>query len=120
MVRRLAFSLVVLALAGFLFFPRACSEVERQPITVQADRITITNLTGAAWSDVDVWLNDHYRGQVRQLAVGQQLDIPIRRMVAGRGQYFDPAKQSPYGVEVVATRADGKPVRLVWGQGRRR
>ncbi len=120
MVRRLGFSLVVMALVGYLFFPRACSEVEKQPIIVQADRITIMNMTGTAWSGVEVWLNDHYRGQVAGLAVGQRLDIPIRRIVAGRGQNFDPAKQAPYGVEVTATGATGEPVRITWGKGRRR
>ena len=87
---------------------------------VEGSRVTVTNTTETAWTDVEIWLNDYYRGQVPQLAPGQRLDIPIRRFVAGFGQNFDPAKQAPYGLELTAKGADGKPVVLTWGQGRRR
>jgi hypothetical protein len=40
--------------------------------------------------------------------------------IAGFGQRFDAKKQVPFGVEVDARGADGKPVRLIWGKGRRR
>jgi hypothetical protein len=120
MVRRVVFSVLVLCVLGFLFFPRACSDVEPQSIIVQADRVTVINTTDAAWSDVEVWLNDHYRGQARELAAGQRLDMPVRRFVAGFGRNFDPAQQAPYGVEVTATGANGEPVRILWGKGRRR
>jgi hypothetical protein len=120
MVRRVVYSLLVLGVLGFLFFPRAGSDVEKQSIIVQGDRITVINTTDVGWSDVEVWLNDHYRGQERELARGQRLDMPIRRFVAGFGQTFDPAKQAPYGIEVTAKAANGEAVRLSWGKGRRR
>jgi hypothetical protein len=120
MVRRVVFSVVVLCVLEVLFFPWACSDVEKQSIVVQSDRITVVNTTDSAWSDVEVWLNDHYRGQVRALAAGQRLEMPIRRFVAGFGQNFDPAKQAPYGIEVTARGPNGEPVRISWGRGRRR
>lgn len=107
-------------LAGTLVALAACRAEERNPIVVAPDRITVINMTDTAWREVDVWLNDHYRAQARDLAPGQRLDVPIGVFVAGFGQRFDAKKQAPFGVEVTASGADGRPVRLVWGKGRRR
>jgi len=117
---RLLLSVIAIGVAAAVFYPRACSDVEVEAIVVEGGRVTVTNKTGTDWSDVEVWLNDHYRGQLRSLVAGQRLDIPIRTFVAGYGQNFDPRKQAPYGVEVTAKASDGTPVRLTWGQGRRR
>jgi hypothetical protein len=109
-----------LMLAGLLLVVAACQGEERHPIVVTSERITVTNMTDTAWSDVEVWLNDHYRVQVRDVAVGQRLDVPIGVFIAGFGQRFDAKKQIPSGVEVDAKGANGTPIRLIWGKGRRR
>jgi hypothetical protein len=98
----------------------ACSEDEKHPIIIQPDRITIINTTDTPWADVEVWLNDHYRVQAPRLEVGQRLDLPLRIFIAGFGQYFDPKKQVPFGIEVSAKGAGDTPVKLIWGKGRRR
>jgi hypothetical protein len=107
-------------LAGLLLGVSACTSEEPRPIRVATDRITVINLTDTAWRDVEVWLNDHYRVQARELAAGQRLDVPLTVFIAGFGQRFDPKKQIPFGIEVDAMGADGKPVKVVWGKGRRR
>jgi hypothetical protein len=106
--------------AGVLVGTPACSKEEPNPVRVGTDRVTVINLTDTAWRDVDVWLNDHYRGQARDLAPGQRLEMPLRNFVAAFGQHFDPKKQIPSGIEVDAVAANGKPVKIVWGKGRRR
>jgi hypothetical protein len=120
MVRRLIFSVLVAVILGILLYPRASSDVEQHSIVVQADRVSVINLTDTEWSDVEVWLNDRYRVQAPGLAAGQRLDIPIGVFVGGWDRRFDPKRQSPYGLEVTAKGADGKPVRVTWGTGRRR
>ncbi len=110
----------VLLLLVLLGLSAACSEEEKPPIIVQRDRISVINMTDTSWSGVEVWLNDYYRAEAPQLAAGQRLDVPIGVFVAGFGQRFDPKTQSPFGVEVLARGADGKPVKLTWGEGRRR
>jgi len=106
-----------LLLTGLLVVS-ACGGEEPQPIVVASGRISVTNMTDTAWTDVEVWLNDYYRGQAPALAVGQRLDMPIDRFVAGYGQRFNPKKQSPYGVQVNARGANGKPIRIIWGKAR--
>jgi hypothetical protein len=105
---------------GLLLGGLACTGEEPRPIRVGSDRITVINVTDTAWRDVDVWLNDHYRVQAPGLAPGQRLEVSLRVFVAGFGQQFDPKKQVPFGIEVDAVGADGKPVKVVWGKGRRR
>jgi hypothetical protein len=112
--------LQVVLLMGLVAGLAACSDDEKHPILVESGRISVINTTDTPWTDVEVWLNDHYRVQADRLAVGQRLDIPIGVFIAGFGQRFDPKKQSPFGVEVSAKGADGKPVVLRWGKGRRR
>jgi hypothetical protein len=115
MGRLLAGVLVIGALTGVL----ACNKEEPNPVRVGTDRVTVINVTGTAWRNVDVWLNDHYRAQARDLAPGQRLEIPLSVFVAGFGQRFDSKKQIPSGIEVDAVAADGSPVKVVWGKGRR-
>jgi hypothetical protein len=114
---RLLSALLLFSVLGLL---AACSEEEKHPLIVAQDHITVINMTDTAWSDVEVWLNDHYRVQAPELKVGQRLDVPIGVFIAGFGQRFDPKKQVPFGIEVTAKDVDGKPVRLTWGKGRRR
>jgi hypothetical protein len=107
-------------LAVLVLIVGSCAGEERNPIMVGTDRITVINLTATGWRDVEVWLNDHYRVQAPELAAGGRLEIPMGVFVAAFGQRFDTKKQIPFGVEVSAMGANGKPVKLIWGKGRRR
>ena len=72
------------------------------------------------WSNVEIWVNDHYRVTASSLAAGGRLQVPLDAFVAGFGQRFDARKQRIFGIEVTATDSGGKPVKLVTGSGRRR
>jgi hypothetical protein len=97
----------------------ACEE-PRDAIVVAENRITIENQTRQRWTQVEVWLNDHYRVVAPALEAGGRLDVPLDTFVAGYGQRFDRRRQSPFGIEVTARTESGAEVRLVWGKGRRR
>jgi hypothetical protein len=104
---------VVIALAA-----PACGE-ERDPIQVEGAIVTVTNSSSDEWQDVEVWVNDHYRATADSVPAGGRLDVPLRNMVTGFGQRYDPRRQPVSGIEVTA-RSTGGDVRLVWGAGRRR
>ena len=111
---------VALLVLGAMLQTRYCRVDRRQAILVEEHRMVVTNLTGAAWSDVEVWLNDYYRAQADALAPGQRLEVPLNVFVAGYGQRFDRRRQAVAGIEVTARGADGSRVALTWGRGRRR
>jgi hypothetical protein len=107
------------AIAGLL--PLAgCRTPPPEPITFADRSIVVENLTKDEWQNVEVWLNDHYRVTKFRMPPGERFNIPLRAFVAGFGQRFDPVRQSIRGIEVTATVHGGKPVKLVWGTGRRR
>lgn len=82
--------------------------------------MSVENQTGERWTDIEVWMNDHYRVTARGLEPGGRLVVPLDAFVAGFGQRFDRRRQAVFGIEVTARAASGRDVRLVWGKGRRR
>ncbi len=89
---------------------------ETAPPVVVADRVVMVhNQTSERWTDVRVWLNDHYLAGTPVLEPDGRLTVPQRDFVAGMGQKFDPSRQNPYGVLVTAKSAAGD-VKLVWGK----
>jgi hypothetical protein len=111
-----AFVLVTAAmLAG------GCAETLDPLLVSSAERrITVTNTSDEEWRDIEVWVNHHYRAVAASLGPKGRMTAPLGSFVAGFGQRFDPAKQTVVGVEVTATTASGKPVKLTWGEGRKR
>jgi hypothetical protein len=109
----------VTAVVAALALP-ACRKAPPEPITFVDRAIVVENLTADEWQNVEVWLNDHYRVTRSRMPPGERFSIPFSAFVAGFGQRFDAARQPIRGVEVNATAPGGKPVRVVWGAGRRR
>lgn len=97
----------------------ACRE-QGLAIEVQDRAVQVRNQSGEAWSNVEVWLNDHYRVTTRLLEAGGRLEIPLDTFVAAYGRRFDRRRQAPFGIEVTARTASGEDVTLSWGKGRRR
>ena len=113
------------ALAFALLLPllpasSACSQSGRPVITTQESTVTVENQTAENWTNLEVWLNDHYRVTARTLDAGGRLTVPLDAFVAGYGQRFDRRRQTPFGIEVTARTSSGREVTFVWGKGRRR
>ena len=106
------------ALAALFGVAAACGHA-KDPIIVAGGAISIENQTSEDWKNVEVWINDHFRGSADSLPAHGRLRAPLNSFVAGFDQRFDRTRQSVFGVEVTARTASGRPVRLVWGSGRR-
>jgi hypothetical protein len=85
------------------------------PIVVEERQVKVHNQTGDRWSDVRIWLNDHFVAGTPVLEPDGRFAVQQRDFIAGMGQRFDPSRQSPYGVLLTA-RSDKGEVRLVWGR----
>lgn len=96
----------------------ACSGPPER-LSIEDRTITVVNDSGEAWNGVEIWVNDHYRVTRGTIAAGERFIVPLETFVAGFGQRFD-AAQHVSGIELTATDASGDPVRLTWGEGRRR
>jgi len=111
-VRHAEAALCLLVLAA------ACTE-RRDPITLEEGVISIENQTRSEWRDVRVVVNDYFGGTVPLLAPGARMNAVLSNMQTGLGQRFDRSRMSVYKIEVTATDADGRPVKLTWGEDRR-
>ncbi len=116
-VARVRALLLGVGLAGVV----ACSSSEPPPvIRVRDTDIVVQNQTQAVWSNIEVWVNDHFRGVAPSLQAGQQLVVPLGSLQAAFGQAFDRKRQPVFGVLVTARASDGSAVRVTWGKVRRR
>lgn len=91
-----------------------CRREKPVPIAVEDRVVKVHNLTPDRWTDVRIWLNDHYLAGTSVLEPDGRITVQQRDFVAGLGQKFDPSRQSPYGVLVTAKSQSGD-VRLIWG-----
>jgi hypothetical protein len=107
-------AVAALALAGVIA-AAACSGDKPEPIVVGDRVVKVHNETSERWTDVRIWLNDHYVAGTPVLEPDGRITVQQRDFIAGLGQKFDPSRQSPYGVLVTAKSPSGD-VRLVWGK----
>lgn len=91
----------------------ACTE-RRDPIILDEGIIAVENQTNSEWKDVRVVVNDYFGGSVPSLAPGARLNAMLSNMQTGFGQRFDRGRMSVRKIEVTATDASGKPVKLTW------
>jgi hypothetical protein len=104
--------------AAFVFAAAAACSEAQEPIVVEEGSIVVQNLTGSDWKQVIVVVNDHYTGGTPFLAAGGRLNAPLSQFQTGLGYKYDRGRMSVYKVEVTATDAAGKPVKLLWGKDR--
>jgi hypothetical protein len=112
MLRRLARTFALLCvLAGA---ESACRRETPPPIVVEERQVKVHNQSGERWSDVRIWLNDHFVAGTPVLEPDGRFIVQQRDFIAAMGQRFDPARQNPYGVLLTAKSEKGD-VKLVWG-----
>jgi hypothetical protein len=99
----------------------ACAACAERPERLQVNDRTVIlfNDSRREWRSVEIWLNDHYRVTRDRMAPGERFTVPLDVFVAGFGQRFA-RNQQVRGIEVTATDSAGEPVRLVYGERRRR
>jgi hypothetical protein len=106
----------VIALACALMMPlAACRREIPPPIVVEDRMVKIHNQSDERWSDVRVWLNDHFVAGTPVLESKGRFSVQQRDFIAAMGQRFDPSRQRPYGVLLTA-KTDKGDVKLVWGK----
>ena len=105
---------VVIAVAALV----SCSVETPEPIQISGNRLMVVNQTPHRWSNVEVWMNNHYRVTLPRLEAGQRFDVPLDAFVAGNGHRFQPKNQRVDGIQVLAKSADGTAVKINWGKGR--
>lgn len=105
---------VLLAGAAGFFWMRGCAAV-LPAIEVDAGIIHVRNNTPVEWRDVRIWVNNHYALTVRSIPPQGFVRERVGRFVASQGQTINTSTTPVLSVVVLATGADGTPVREAWG-----
>jgi hypothetical protein len=97
--------IVVIAGAG-------CSKPPADPMRLEGNLLTVHNQSSSDWSNVEIWLNTHYRVIAPTLKAGGQLQVPLDTFVAGFGQRFNWRRAQIRDLRVTARLPDGSPIEL--------
>src|SRR5262245_57166148 len=97
--------LAAFAVAGVVC--AACSKPLPEPMSLKGGTLTVDNRTRQNWTNVEVFLNNHYRMQFRDIPAGGQMQSPLNFLVAGFGQHFNFNKQQVRDLRLTAKLPDG-------------
>lgn len=106
------YRLGLLAVAALLL--SACPE-KRPAVSLNDHTLVVENQSSRDWNNVVITVNDHFRGGARVLVAGGRLTAPLTQFHTAYGQWYSIDRQTVFKVEVTATDADGRPVKLEWG-----
>ena len=99
-------ALAVAALAA------ACSDPPKDPMTLDGNRLTVDNRSSRDWTNVEIWLNTHYRVTTPSIAAGGRFQVGLDSFVAGFGQRFDWRRQQIVDLRLMAREPDGKAIEI--------
>jgi hypothetical protein len=104
----------LLPLFGLVILVTVSCRARPAPLTVEAGRIVVSNLTPEPWTDIEVWLNGYYKAQAAELPPGGRLDAPLLRFQNGYGRYFDPKREPIREVRASAKTRSGQKLEFRW------
>src|SRR2546428_12533313 len=67
----------------------ACSKPPQDPLTLEGNLLTVDNRSSREWTNVEIWLNTHYRVTTKSIPAGGRFQGPRDALVAGLGQRFN-------------------------------
>ena len=111
-MRALVVARVALMLGGALAFAPGCYTPKPEPLKLEGNLLTVDNRTSRDWTNVEVWLNYHYRVTARSIPAGGRLQAPLDMFVAGFGQRFDFKRQQIRDLRLTAKLPDGQALEL--------
>src|SRR5205823_239786 len=88
MNRRLSALLVAVCLAA-----GACHKTPLEPLRVEGNMLTVDNQTDAEWTNVEIWVNTHYRMITKSVPAHSRFQAPLDTFVEGFGHRFDFKRQ---------------------------
>jgi hypothetical protein len=95
-----------------LVLAAGCYKPPPEVMTLKGGTLTVANDTKQNWSNVEVWLNTHYRMQFRDIPAGGRMQSPLDFFVAGFGQHFNFNKQQVRDLRLTAKLPDGTPLEV--------
>jgi hypothetical protein len=105
-MKRLALVVVIAATCA------SCYKAPLEPLRLEGNMLTVDNQTTADWSNVEIWVNTHYRMITKSVPAHSRFQAPLDTFVEGFGHRFDFKRQQVRDVRMTAKLPDGTPLEL--------
>jgi hypothetical protein len=105
-LRALAFAVVV-AIAS-----SACYKAPEEPIKLEGNMVTVSNVSTQEWTHVEIWINQQFRMVTPSIPPGKKFQATLDTFVTGFGHRFNFKQMQVKDVRLMAKLPDGKPMEL--------
>ncbi len=105
-LRALAFAVVV-AIAS-----SACYKAPEEPIKLEGNMVTVSNVSTQEWTHVEIWINQQFRMVTPSIPPGKRFQATLDTFVTGFGHRFNFKQMQVKDVRLMAKLPDGKPMEL--------
>jgi len=105
-LRALAFAVVV-AIAS-----SACYKAPEEPIKLEGNMVTVSNVSTQEWTHVEIWINQQFRMVTPSIPPGKRFQATLDTFVTGFGHRFNFKRMQVKDVRLMAKLPDGKPMEL--------
>ena len=89
-----------------------CYKAPEEPLKLEGNRITVSNVSPDEWTHVEIWLNQNFRMITPSIPAGGRFQATLDTFVTGFGQRFNFNRMQVKDVRLMAKLPDGKPVDL--------
>ena len=106
-------ALLVLAVAAVMSASTTgCYKPPEEPMKLEGNMITVTNVSEDEWTHVEIWINQQFRMVTPSIPPGKRFQASLDTFVTGFGHRFNFKRMQVKDVRLVAKLPDGKPVEL--------
>ncbi len=107
---RALFVLTVAAIVSISSF--GCYKAPDEPLKLEGNMLTVSNVSNDEWRHVEIWLNQNFRMITPSIPPGKRFQATLDTFVTGFGQRFNFNRMQVKEVRLMAKRPDGTPVDL--------
>jgi hypothetical protein len=90
----------------------ACYKAPEEPIKLEGNLVTVSNVSTQEWTHVEIWINQQFRMVTPSIPPGKKFQATLDTFVTGFGHRFNFKRMQVKDVRLMAKLPDGKPMEL--------
>ena len=90
----------------------ACYKAPEEPIKLEGNMVTVSNVSEQEWTHVEIWINQQFRMVTPSIPPGKRFQATLDTFVTGFGHRFNYKRMQIKDVRLMAKLPDGTPVEM--------
>ena len=90
----------------------ACYKAPEEPIRLEGNMVTVSNVSKQEWTHVEIWINQQFRMITPSIPPGKRFQATLDTFVTGFGHRFNYKRMQIKDVRLMAKLPDGTPVEM--------